>query len=263
MKEASMTNPVLNRRPGPVAAAILAASLALFALSLSACSGSPAAQGAANGATSGMAGAAGTPGAVRTAPASGPRLELHLVPGKAYSARMGSWPFSYVVQPQVAAWLTTSDGTFVEPLLVTARAAEGSWRMAPAVGRPEALPVFSHLEATAADGVSAATSKGETLHDAGLGAGLPAGRYLVWLEVNRSYDYNAAYPKAGEGVNGQPSVVYRAELDLGGGAVTEARFTAVGTGSPDGSDGEVREGLAGIDSALELFSSLSVSYLPR
>ena len=135
--------------------------------------------------------------------------------------------------------------------------------MAPAEGRPEALPVFGHLKAEAADGVSAATSKGETLHDAGLGAGLPAGRYLVWLEVNRSYDYNAAYPKAGAGVNGQPSIVYRAELDLGGPVASEARFSPVGTGSPDGGDGEVREGLAGIDSALELFSSLTVSYLPR
>ena len=243
-----MTKSVPNRRPGPVAAAILAAVLALLALSLSACSGSPAAQGA---------------GAANGAAASGPRLELHLVPGKAYSARMGTWPFSYVVQPQVAAWLTTSDGTFVEPLLVTARAAKGSWRMAPAEGRPEALPVFSHLKAAATDGVSAATSKGETLHDAGLGAGLPAGRYLVWLEVNRSYDYNAAYPKAGAGVNGQPSIVYRAEMVLGGDGAVEARFSPVGTGSPDGGDGELREGLAGIDSALELFSSLSVSYLPR
>ena len=237
-----MTKSVLNRRSGPVAAAILAAALAFFALSLPACSGSPAAQAAAD---------------------SGPRLELHLVPGKAYSARMGTWPFSYVVQPQVAAWLTTPDGTFVEPLLVTARAAKGSWRMAPAEGRPEALPVFSHLKAAATDGVSAATSKGETLHDAGLGAGLPAGRYLVWLEVNRSYDYNAAYPKASAGVNGQPSVVYSAEIELGGGAAAEARFEAVGTGSPDGSDGEIREGLAGIDSALDLFSSLTVSCLPR
>lgn len=254
-----MTNSVLNRRPGPLAAAILFAALAL---SLSACSGSPAASGAANGAASGAPGVSGVFGAAQAA-ASGPRLELHLVPGKAYSARMGSWPFSYVVQPQVAAWLTTSDGSFVEPLLVTARAAKASWRMAPAEGRPEALPVFSHLKAAAADGVSAATSKGETLHDAGLGAGLPAGRYLVWLEVNRSYDYNAAYPKVGEGVNGQPSIVYRAEIDLGGDGAVEARFSPVGTGSPDGSDGEVSEGLAGIDSAFELFSSLSVAYLPR
>ena len=246
-----MTNPDPNRRPGPAAAAILFAALvAAFALSLPSCSGSPAAQGA---------------GAARTgaAAAAGPRLELRLVPGKAYSARMGVWPFGYEVQPQVAAWLTTPDGYFVEPLLVTARAAKASWRMAPAEGRPEALPVFSHLKTPAADGVSAATSRGETLHDAGLDAGLPAGRYLVWLEVNRSYDYNAAYPKASAGVNGQPSVVYRAEIDLGGDGAVEARFSPVGTGSPDGSDGKVRESLAGVDSALELFSSLTVSYLPR
>ena len=249
-----MTNPDLNSRRGTVAAAILAgALLATAGLSLSACSGSPAAAPSDKGASA-MAAAGAS---------SGRRLELHLVPGKAYSARMGTWPFSYVVQPQVAAWLTTADGSFVEPLLVTARAAKASWRMAPAEGRPEALPVFSHLKAAAADGVSAATSKGETLRAAGLGADLPAGTYLVWLEVNRSYDYNSAYPKASSGVNGQPSVVYRAELDLGGPEAVGADFSPVGTGSPDGSDGRVREGLAGIDSALELFSSLTVSYLPR
>jgi len=255
-----MTNPDLNRRRVPFAVAILATALAAAAgISLAACSGSPAAR---SGAASRAPGAADAP----TAPAaasSGRRLELHLVPGTAYSARMGTWPFSYVVQPQVAAWLATADGTFVEPLLVTARAAKASWRMAPAEGRPEALPVFSHLEAAAADGVSAATSKGETLRDAGLGDDLPAGRYVVYLEVNRSYDYNAAYPKASAGVNGQPSIVYRAEIELGGAEAVETRFSPVGTGSPDGSDGKVREGLAGIDSALELFSSLTVSYLPR
>lgn len=243
--------------PGRSRAAVFAIALAVaVTLPFLACSGSPAAAPAASAAK-------GAPSGTAAGAQTGDRLELHLLPGKAYSARMGTWPFIYLVQPQVAAWLATSDGSFVEPLLVTARAAKSSWRMAPAGGRPEALPVFGHLKVAPADGVSAATSKGATLHEAALGADLPAGRYVVWLEVNRSYDYNAVYTKANSGVNGQPSIVYRAEIDLGGNEAVEARFSPVGTGSPDGGDGEIREGLAGIDSALGLFSSLTVSYLPR
>ena len=96
-----MTNPDLNSRRGTVAAAILAgALLATAGLSLSACSGSPAAAPSDKGASAMAAVGA----------SSGRRLELHLMPGRTYSARMGTWPFSYVVQPQVAAWLTTADG---------------------------------------------------------------------------------------------------------------------------------------------------------
>ena len=79
------------------------------------------------------------------------------------------------------------------------------------------------------------------------------------LETNRSYDWNGRYAKENAGVSGQPSVIYRAELTIGGDR-TEARFVAVGTGSVDGSDGTVRTGLDGLDTALELFSSMKVSY---
>jgi hypothetical protein len=41
---------------------------------------------------------------------------------------------------------------------------------------------------------------------------------------------------------------------------SEATFRASGTGSADGSDGTVRLGLQGIDTALQLFDSMKVSY---
>jgi len=110
------------------------------------------------------------------------------------------------------------------------------------------------------DAVSAPTAAGDTVaYGSDLAARLPAGVYVVKLETNRSYDWNNRYTKQNAGVNGQPSIVYRAELTLGGDRA-EAVFQPFGTGSVDGSSGAVRDGLAGIDTALHLFSSLSVAY---
>ena len=90
-------------------------------------------------------------------------------------------------------------------------------------------------------------------------ARLAPGSYVVKLETNRSYDYNATYTAANAGVGGQPSVVYQAVLTVGSGS-SEAAFEPLGTGSVDGADGSVSEGLAGIDTALGLFSAVAVAY---
>ena len=195
-------------------------------------------------------------------PGSGPRLELRLAPGPHYSARRGFGPFGYTVRPQVAAWVESPEGSYLGTLYVTARAERGDWRAAPERGRPEALPVWSRLRGAEAEAVSAATSPGETRAAAQLSARLPAGRYVVMLETNRSYDWNAAYPKESAGVNGQPSLVYRAEIDSSGPAC-EAPLELVGRGSVDGSDGEIRPGAEGITTALELFSSMEAAWLPE
>jgi hypothetical protein len=76
---------------------------------------------------------------------------------------------------------------------------------------------------------------------------------VIKLETNRSYDYNDSHPRKA-GVNGQPTV---------GAGGSEATFEPIGTGSADGSDGTVRLGLQGIDTALQLFNSTKVSYEPE
>jgi hypothetical protein len=195
-----------------------------------------------------------------TGATSGARLELRLIPGPSHSARAGFLFFGYTVQPQVAVWLESLEGDFIETIYVTAKGEGGTWMMAPKEGRPEALPVWYHLRRGRADAVSAATSPGETRYGSSLA--LPPGPYVVKLETNRSYDWNADYPKGKAGVSGQPSVVYRADIELGKGAAV-ARFEPVGSGSPDGTDGLVRPGIDGLTTALELFSSMSVAVIPE
>lgn len=197
---------------------------------------------------------------------SGPRLELALEPGPHYARKMDYVLFSYTVWPQVAVWLERTDGSFVGTLYVTEVVVKGDYQAAPKEGRPEALPVWSALVARAGervDAVSSPTTVGAELrYGSGLVASLPPGRYVVKLETNRSYDWNATYTQKNSGVNGQPSLVYAAGLEIGG-PEAALRFQPIGVGSVDGSDGEIRHGLEGIDTALELFSSLTATYRPE
>ena len=218
------------------------AAVVLAGLFLAACAGEP------------QALPAPAPGVV-----SGPRIELRLEPGSHYARDMKMMGYSYTVWPQVAAWIETPTGDFIDTLYVTQLAVTGRYKAAPKKGRPEALPVWSARKTGRVDAVSSPTTVGSAVvYGNGIPARLPAGTYVVKLEANRSYDWNAGYTKKNSGVNGQPSVIYRAELAIGYGP-GEARFVPIGIGSVDGSDGAIRPGLDGIDTALELFSSMTVS----
>lgn len=194
---------------------------------------------------------------------TGTRFELNLEPGPEYAKDMKAFLFKYTVWPQVAIWLETPDGGFVDTLYVTEVAVTKKYRAAPKTGRPEALPVWSALKGGGVDGVSSPTTVGSTVaYGNDLAARLAAGTYIVKLETNRSYDWNETYTKQNAGVNGQPSLIYAAELTIGGEA-QEALFTPIGTGSLDGSDGNIHPGLEGIDTALWLFASMRIAYIPQ
>lgn len=201
------------------------------------------------------------PPAAQTGAQSGARFALELEPGPHYAKEARVLWYTYTVWPQVAVWLETPEGEYVDTLYVTEVAVTGRYRAAPKNGRPEALPVWFHLDKEPVDAVSSATTVGATVrYGNDLAARLPAGRYVVKLEANRSYDWNGTYTKKNAGVNGQPSLIYAAAIEIGAEA-KEAQFQPVGRGSVDGQDGKIRAGLEGIDTALGLFSSLKISYL--
>jgi hypothetical protein len=190
----------------------------------------------------------------------GPRFELELTPGPYYSEDRAIFFYRYTVQPQVACWVERPDGKFIDTIYATEAVATGDFTAAPKTGRPEALPVWSALRDRGVDAVSAPTAVGtDVRYGNNIASRLPAGRYVIMLETNRSYDWNETYTKRNSGVNGQPSIVYRAELTVGRGAA-EARFVPIGTGSVDGSSSKIAPDLIGIDTAFELFSSMTVAY---
>jgi hypothetical protein len=189
----------------------------------------------------------------------GPRLSIELTPGETYKTTTGWFIFTIPIYPQVAAWVETLEGEYLGTIYVTGKAEKKKWVAAPAAGRPEALPVWSSLAKENLDAVSAATSAGKTLRSSDLAARLPAGEYAIMLETNRSYDYNSTYTEASSGVNGQPSIVYRALIQVGKGPAS-ANFQPIGRGQADGSDGSIQKDLRGIDTALTLFSAMRVEY---
>lgn len=193
---------------------------------------------------------------------TGCRFEIELTPGPYYSKDVNLVVYRYTVWPQVAVWLETPAGDYVDTLYVTRVVVEGDYDAAPKDGRPEALPVWSHLQRAPSDAVTAATTTTDAVQfGSGVASSLDPGVYVVKLETNRSYDYNERYPRSETAPNGQPSVIYAAEITVGS-EIDVVRPTPVGTGSVDGSDGEIRIGLDGIDTALELFESMQIRYLP-
>ena len=192
----------------------------------------------------------------------GGRFTLNLAPGSSYKFTSRWFIFPMPIYPQVACWIETPQGEYLGTIYATAKGAKKTWLSAPATGRPEALPVWFHLQEkdkASADAVSGPTPSGATKRDSGLADSLKPGTYVVTLEINRSYDYNDRYTRENSGVVGQPSLIYKCELLVGSGP-SKASFTPVGTGALDGSDGKVRSGLDGITTALQLLSSAEISY---
>ncbi|MBP5519083.1 MAG: DUF2271 domain-containing protein [Treponema sp.] len=143
-------------------------------------------------------------------------------------------------EPQFALWIEDENGNFIKTLYVTQRAGKKKWRMAPKDGRPESLPVWYHKSQNEIsktepelDAVTSATPKGGIIFSAETGSK----NCRICAEFNTSFDYNETFTKKNSGVNGQPSVIYQAELPAD--FSDEILLKLTGTGSLDGSNGEI------------------------
>jgi hypothetical protein len=201
-------------------------------------------------------------------------------PGSAYSHKVKFGLFSATLVPQMAIWIETTEGRFVDTIYVSGKTAK--WSAAGGARRPETLPVWSHARGSALSDGLAVPNKAKRLPDAVSGAtpkaaftmvwkvpaGLAPGSYRIRAELNSSYDWNEAYPDKlpktdphYSEVNGQPSIVWECALELGGAAV-ETELEMVGTGALRGEDGAVTPGLEGITSAHDLAASIRAEYRP-
>jgi hypothetical protein len=195
---------------------------------------------------------------------SGNHFVLKIAPGADYSTSTTIFFFFKIpIYPQIACWIETLEGEYIDTIYITSKGAKKNFFSAPAAGRPEALPVWYHLQQakpTNTDAVTSATSANSAEHISQSFDQLKPGKYIVLLEVNRSYDYNDQYTKANSGVNGQPSLIYRAEIIVGDASAT-SELVPFGVGSADGSDGNIRPGLDGITTALKLIDKADIEYV--
>lgn len=209
-------------------------------------------------------------------------VSISLVPGAAYIHKVRFGLFSLSLPPQIAMWVETDDGRFVDTIYVSGKAAGDRWSASGGSRRPESLPVWSHARRVAAadggfmpdkahplpDAVSGATAKAAFAKTWAVPAGLQPGPYRIRVELNSSYDWNEAYPDKlpktdprWSAANGQPSVVWEGDLKLGDTA-NGASLAPIGTGALRGEDGAVRPGLAGITTAKEIAASIEAEYRP-
>jgi hypothetical protein len=209
-------------------------------------------------------------------------LSVSVQSGPAYAHKVKFGLISMSVTPQMAIWIETADGRYIDTVYVTKNAGTAAWTAAGGSRRPESLPVWSHARGVAAsdglympdkthrlpDAVSGATPKAASTKAWKVPASLSPGTYRIRVELNSSFDWNEAYPDKlpasdprWSAVNGQPSIIWECKLELGGSA-SSADLQAIGRGSLRGESGAVSPGLEGITSAKELASSIRAEYLP-
>ena len=171
--------------------------------------------------------------------------------------------------PQFAVWLEDEDGNFIRTLYVTQRASKKNWIFGPKEGRPESLPVWYHKSKNESaktksssakksgeaniDAVTSATPKGGVVFSADIGSG----NCKIFAEFNTSFDYNDTYTKKNSGVNGQPSVVYMANIPSSF-EEREICLKLTGTGSPDGSDGSIHPLSPLLTTAVKIVKAVTV-----
>lgn len=179
---------------------------------------------------------------------------------------------------QFAVWLEDEEGNYVHTLYVTKKTAKKSFIFSPKEGRPESLPVWYHASKNGGenfsavagdidgeksggtkndfDAVSSATPKGGVIFTAGLEDGKD---FVIKAEFNTSFDYNDFYTKKNSGVNGQPSVIYSAKIPSDFSESSgEIILTFAGTGSLDGSDGNIQDESENLTTAKSIVKLVAV-----
>lgn len=113
------------------------------------------------------------------------------------------------------------------------------------------------------DSVTAATPRPlqETIITSGVNADNES--LYLYVEVNHSNDWNQYYrqeaePEAGNSShdNGQPSVIYRTEIDFSKTGTYE--LTPIGTGDVNGRDGIIDNDMSKLTSALQIVNTIKV-----
>lgn len=174
-------------------------------------------------------------------------------------------------KPSFGIWIREPATGYYESIFVTRKAGKNEWNFAKA--RPESIPVWYGVQqqekgrgAFDLDAISGATPEGDT---ATIYWQIPErlrGRQLeIYLEANNSFDFNQYYGrKKGvpgySGANGQPSVVWRATLDLARPPQQPVFPVPIGHGDLFGESHRIFPDLSRITSAMLTFHEIKIGF---
>ena len=175
-------------------------------------------------------------------------------------------------QPTFAIWLEERHSGTLQTIYITGKAGKNDWIMAEA--RPESVPVWYGVRKKETDddnlftdAITGATPSGETavIHWQ-VPPHLREKQVAVFVEANNSFDHNAYYTdKKGtagySAQNGQPSLVWRAELDFSESMDEYISPEIIGHGSVFGEDHQINPDLSKITTALDTFSYMGIRYV--
>lgn len=174
--------------------------------------------------------------------------------------------FSYAEElrylPSYAVWVADESGTRAT-LYATGKAAANRWG---GPERPSALPIWSGIRETNVDTVSSATPISKAFIQCNLPQQFGRKKLKLYIEANSSFDYNDYYKQGlqsgQEGyndVNGQPSMLWMAELDPAQ-VRGETAPILVGAGEVMGADHGIHDNLSHVTTAKELLRAITVKY---
>ena len=181
-------------------------------------------------------------------------LTVSAEPGKSYSVTRTAFLNTIKVNPHLAVWLETADGVFVKTIYVSLKNGQQDFWVGK---RPHPLPVWASRgeKLPLPDAVTGASTLPSLPAKLEWKSGLPASGspFVVRLEVNRAFDFNAGWPVLPQEVWGQPSLLYEAAVPSGGQvAVLELK------GRADGQGGQWLPDLGGIDSARDILARTTI-----
>jgi hypothetical protein len=175
-------------------------------------------------------------------------------------------------QPTFAIWLMEKNSGAIQTIYVTGKAGKNKWILAEA--RPESVPVWYGVwqkatvdENVSIDAITGATPSGETavIHWQ-VPRHLRDTQVSVFIEANNSYDYNTYYTKqkgtAGYSAeNGQPSLIWRAEIDFAKTMNEDISPEIIGHGSVLGENHQIDSDISKITTARDTFSYMGIRYV--
>jgi hypothetical protein len=174
-------------------------------------------------------------------------------------------------QPTFAIWLQEKGSGKVQTIYVTGKAAENKWILAES--RPESIPVWYGVRQTAQeapgeaiDAISGATPSGDTVViQWQVPERLRSRQANIFIEANSSYDYNDYYSDQKDaagysGANGQPSLVWRAELDFSKSADGKIVPEIIGHGHLWGKNHKIYADISRVTTARETFSYMAIHF---
>jgi len=175
-------------------------------------------------------------------------------------------------QPTFAIWLEEKGSGVLQTIYVTGKAGKNDWILAEA--RPESVPVWYGVrkketvgEKMRTDAITGATPSGETavIHWQ-VPRHMQDRQVAVFIEANNSFDHNMYYTDqkgtAGYSAdNGQPSLVWRAELDFSKTMDAHISPEIIGHGSLLGEDHQINPDTSKITTARDTFSYMGIMYV--